>query len=219
MLSPLMSRYLLWYLDVLLACCMFAAPPEFTPLSFVLLLRHHLCSQGQTGSVSSYTLLMPHHETYTMPCCLHVSDMCGVFQTTMIMLQCQCPFATVQPQGTVPYNILIYRICPTSPKSLAHLMPCNATPVPLDMQASASSGSLSSAGGQSASGGTDYLKSALDASAAQKETFFARKMEVSTASLEPRVSACPSLHDLSVLVHLASTSNMACSALLHMATA
>lgn len=53
----------------------------------------------------------------------------------------------------------------------------------LGMQASGSSGSLSSAGGQSASGGTDYLKSALDASAAQKETFFARKMEVITAVL------------------------------------
>lgn len=48
---------------------------------------------------------------------------------------------------------------------------------PSNVKASASSGSLSSAGGQSASGGTDYLKSALDASAAQKETFFARKME------------------------------------------
>lgn len=73
-----------------------------------------------------------------------------------------------------------------SKKSSAHCMPCNATPVPLDMQASASSGSLSSAGGQSASGGTDYLKSALDASAAQKDTFFARKMEVSTGALQPR---------------------------------
>ncbi len=46
------------------------------------------------------------------------------------------------------------------------------------LQASASSGSLSSAGGQSATGGTDYLKSALEASAAQKDTFFQRKIEV-----------------------------------------
>lgn len=64
------------------------------------------------------------------------------------------------------------------------------------LQASASSGSLSSAGGQSASGGTDYLKSALEASAAQKDTFFQRKMEVghhvhtlhSTRALRPTVS-------------------------------
>ncbi|DBB12132.1 hypothetical protein WJX82_005961 [Trebouxia sp. C0006] len=48
---------------------------------------------------------------------------------------------------------------------------------PSNVKASASSGSLSSAGGQSATGGTDYLKSALEASAAQKDTFFQRKME------------------------------------------
>ena len=59
-------------------------------------------------------------------------------------------------------------------------------PLTLGMQASASSTSLSSAGGQSASGGTDYLKSALDASAAQKETFFARKMEVSASPAEQK---------------------------------
>ena len=45
------------------------------------------------------------------------------------------------------------------------------------LQNSSSSASLSGATGQS-SGGTDYLKSALEASANQKETFFARKMEV-----------------------------------------
>ena len=46
------------------------------------------------------------------------------------------------------------------------------------LQNSSSTASLGSAAGQSA-GGTDYLKSALEASAAQKEPFFARKMEVS----------------------------------------
>lgn len=46
-------------------------------------------------------------------------------------------------------------------------------------------------GGQSASGGTDYLKSALDASAAQKETFFARKIEVrETARTTQKCMAC-----------------------------
>lgn len=49
---------------------------------------------------------------------------------------------------------------------------------PSGVKASGSSGSLSGAAGQSAAGGnTDYLKSALESSAAQKDTFFARKME------------------------------------------
>ena len=49
--------------------------------------------------------------------------------------------------------------------------------MPHALQNSSSSASLSGAAGQS-SGGTDYLKSALEAAANQKETFFARKMEV-----------------------------------------
>ena len=51
------------------------------------------------------------------------------------------------------------------------------------LQNSSSSASLGSAAGQSAGGGTDYLKSALEASAAQKDTFFARKMEVSPSTV------------------------------------
>lgn len=50
-------------------------------------------------------------------------------------------------------------------------------PIAHALQNSSSSPSLSRAAGQS-SGGTDYLKSALEASANQKDTFFARKMEV-----------------------------------------
>lgn len=62
----------------------------------------------------------------------------------------------------------------------------NMTQQLLCLQTSSSAASLSGAAGQSsAGGGTDYLKSALDASANQKESFFARKMEVKLGMLFP----------------------------------